>query len=307
MIAYPNSIVEADVCILDTSATPSSMSEEEAEYAGNRNVAWNINLLLFLHRAGFIDLLDASYSIERKSYLIKAKIVNPSIMGDPEKLAAALEEPREHEYSSQMEGYYIIRDLVASPKSNCWGRTFRHLFPLAKEVCNGCPCDIEGRITTDAVFKLRIPPKLTLPPRDASPKLSRNMGSFNSLIVSRRQDGLCSKEEVMEFAQHAAKNELGVLVVPKRLEDCMVYPGTVLNYDEFFFAISNAPYLFADGVACVFENNNSINNSLYKNLNRLEKEGYRRVLFCYEEMMIASVGRTIQDCFDGHTISVEKF
>lgn len=67
MLSNPAAMIDADECVLNTSATPATMTDDEAEYAGNRNVAWNVNLLLFLHRTGFIDLLDASYVFDKNS------------------------------------------------------------------------------------------------------------------------------------------------------------------------------------------------------------------------------------------------
>ena len=89
MLSNRNAIIDADECVLDTSATPSTMSEEEAEYAGNRNVAWNVNLLLFLHRIGFIDLLDASFVPEKKAYTVKVKLLRTDVLGDSERLSEA--------------------------------------------------------------------------------------------------------------------------------------------------------------------------------------------------------------------------
>ena len=307
MLTSQNTFVNADECLLDTSATPSSMSFEEAEYAGNLNIAWNVNLLLFFHRIRFIDLLDAKYVSEKQSYLVKAKLLRTDILGDSERLQNALVEPREHEFQSQMTGYYIIRDLIASPKSTCWGRTFKHLFPLSKEVCNGCPADPDGRVTTDVRFKLRLPPSITIPATEPIGKLRRKMGPFNELVVRRYSSGKCTPEEVGLMSDKAQEYGLGCLVVPERFSGTIHFRGLVLNYDEFFFAVNNTPYLFACGVLCVFEGDTNTNYSLYKNLCVLDTQGYRRVLYCNENTVIAANGKSIRESSDCYAIPVEKF
>lgn len=313
MLTNPTALIDADECVMNTSATPATMTDEEAEYAGNRNVAWNINLLLFLHRTGFIDLLDASYVFDKKSvppkryYTVTIKLLQPDILSDDDSLTAALTEPRAREYDAQMAGYRIMSELVSSPKSLCWGRVFRHLFPLSREVCNGCPADPEGRITSDEAYKLRTNPDIKLPPARPSLRLNRNMGSFNEMIISRPSNGPCSLEEIVVIAEKASQNNIGALVVPNRLSDQIVYDGILLNYDEFYYAVAHCPYFFAKGVVCIFDGDAGTNFSLYKNLGKLDVYGYRRVLYCNENTIVANGGKTIREYSDGYPIPIQKF
>ena len=313
MLCNPAAMIDADECVLNTSATPATMTDEEVEYAGNRNVAWNVNLLLFLHRTGFIDLLDASYVFDKNSvppkkyYTVTIKLLQPDILSDDDSLTAALTEPRAREYEAQMAGYRIISELVSSPRSLCWGLVFRHLFPLSREVCNGCPADPEGRITNDETYKLRTDPDIKLPPARPSRRLERNMGSFSEMIISRLSNGSCSLEEVAVIAEKASQNNIGALVVPHRLADQIVYDGILLNYDEFYYSVAHCPYFFAKGVVCIFDGDTGTNFSLYKNLEKLDAYGYRRILYCNENTIVANGGKTIREHSDGYPIPIQKF
>ncbi len=307
MLSNPNAMVDYDNCILDTSTAPYSMSEDEAEYAGNMNVAWNINLLLFLHRIGYIDLTDASYIPEKKAYSVKVKLIRTDILANQELLSKELQEPRKSEYDSQMSGYYAIRDLVQSPKSKCWGRAFKKLFPLAKEVCNGCPCDPKGRITTDSIFKLRAPISISLDTSIPSIKLRRNMGQFSEMVVRRNNKGPLTKEELQMVSNAASDNALGCMVIPNRLIKSIQFDGTLLTYEEFYFAVQNTPYMFSKGLLCAFESDINANSTLYRHINSLETKGYKVVLFCNENEVITSNGRTLKNALDGYAISLDRF
>jgi hypothetical protein len=312
LLNHPAAIIDVDECVLDTSATPTTMTEEEVEYAGNRNVAWNINLLLFLHRTGFIKLMDARYVINnsttpaKKYYTVTIKLLQPDILGDFERLSKAIEEPRNQESHSQMTGYYFIRNLVSSPKSKCWGQVFKHLFPLSREVCNGCPSDPEGRTTTDALYKLRIDPNIKLPSSTANRHLERNMGSFDQMVVRRPHAGPCTLDEATLVTEKANQNDIGVLVVPDRFLDCLNSTGLLMSYDEFYFAAVHCPYLFAKGVLCIFDNQSDTDVTLYKNLERFNSLHYRRILYCNDNAIVTSNGKSIRDCVDGYAISIEK-
>ena len=312
MLSSPTAFIDGDECVLDTSTAPSSMTDEEAEYVGNRNVAWNINLLLFLHRIGFIELLDANYVFNKsvkpikKYYTIKAKLKAIDILGDEDRLTAALMEPRQKEYDAQMAGYRIMSELVSSPKAMCWGRVFKHLFPLSREVCNGCPADPEGRITTDDTYKLRIDPSIQLSPVRPCRRLDRNMGAFTQLVVKRSVSGACTLEEIKTLACKVSENNIGVFVVPKRFIDKVTVSSILLDYDEFYFAAKHCLYLFANGVLCAFDNDAGTNYTLYKNLEKLNEFNYRRILYCNENISVTSNGKALRECIDGYTIPIEK-
>ena len=307
MLSNPNAIIDVDQCVLDTSSTPATMSEEEAEYAGDWNIAWNVNLLLFFHRIGFIDLIDANYNPEKRSYTVKARLIRTDILGDAERLKKELAGPRDQEYQSQMHGYYIIRDLVANPKATCWGRIFKHLFPLSREVCNGCPADPNGRVTADSQYKLRIPPAISLPPVEPTRQLIRKMAHFTELIVKRNTSGKCSSDEVLFVSEKAFDYGIGCVIVPERLAKAATLSGLVFDYNEFFFAVKHAPYLFSKGVLCVFEDDANTNYSLYKNLCMLEEHKYRRILYCNENDVISGSGKPIRECVDCYSIPVDRF
>lgn len=307
MLHSPSAMINADECVLDTSTPPVSMTDEEAEYAGNRNVAWNINLLLFLYRTGFIDLLDASYIQEKKAYSVKIKLLRIEDLSDADKLSQSLIEPRETEYQLQMAGYRIISELVSAPNSKCWGRTFKHLYPLSKEVCNGCPADPNGRITTDEKYKLRLNPDIQILPQTPSRKLSRNIASFNEMVIRRENSGPCAESEVNTIAEKANANSIGILIAPKSLLANVETDCLVLDYDEFYFTANHCPYLFAKGMVCVLDGDNFLKSMLFKTARKLEKFGYRCILYANENALVMSDGKALRECVDGYTISLSKF
>ena len=302
-------IIDVDICIMDTSATPPTMTDEESDVAGNRNVAWNINLLLFLHRIGFIELLDTNYVIDNysKRYTVTIKLIKPDVLSDDAILVKALTKPRDIEYKSQISGYRIIRNLVSSPNSKCWGRIFKHLYPLSRDVCSGCPVDHEGRITTDDTYKLRVDPDISLPAKVPSTHLNRIIGDYRQLVVKRKTIGPCTLQEAVNITEKANLNEIGALVAPKRFVDNLEFDGILFDYDEFYFASVHCPYLFANGIVCIFDDEVHINTSLFRYLEKLDAFGYLRILYCNDKDIITTNGKTLRENNDGYTIWSEKF
>lgn len=215
-------------------------------------------------------------------------------------------EPRETEYQLQMAGYRIISELVSAPNSKCWGRTFKHLYPLSKEVCNGCPADPNGRITTDEKYKLRLNPDIQILPQTPSRKLSRNIASFNEMVIRRENSGPCTESEVNTIAENNA-NSIGILIAPRSLLANVETDCLVLDYDEFYFTANHCPYLFAKGMVCVLDGDNFLKSMLFKTARKLEKFGYRCILYANENALVMSDGKALRECVDGYTISLSKF
>lgn len=307
MLNSSSALIGTDECILDTSVASTAMTDDQAEYAGNKNMAWNTNLLLFLHRTGFISLEDVRFDPGKSSYMVTVKLLKPEILGNKDALTKALEDPRKEEYSSQIEGYREMSRLISSPNSRCWGWTFRHLFPLAAEVCNGCPCDPNGRVTTDRQYKVREGLSLVLPSSKESRILRRHLGSYRTLVVQDPDADRLSEIELKSICEKANRCGIGVLIIPDEMREYASFEGLILTYPEFYTTIEKLPCLFQAGVMCVFPDDETVGNTLYRNLCKLDVYNYIKIIYCSENFRLSSTGKTLSDTVDGYTISLEKF
>ena len=297
--------LDGDVAVFDTAATPNSMTIEEAEYAGNLNMSWNINLLLFLHRVGFIQLTDAVFQVSTNSYLITAKLLRLDVLNDIESLKKALDLPRQRELDLQLLGYRVMRDLVQRPTSNCWGHIFKQLFPLSKEVCNGCPADERGRSSFDVTYKLRERPNIELEPVLPNKRLKRKMGSYQELIVTC-DSPILSLDILETVAEKAELCGIGTMVIPAEYASKIKYDGMLLTYEEFHFTAKMAPYLFYKGIICCFDKDQNTNYALMQSLDKIKPFGYACLLLCNETMHMPSTGKSIADSLDANSVSYQQ-
>ena len=306
MMQAPSAIITGSDCVLDTTTPPDTFEEEEMEYAGNRNMFWNINLLLFFHRIGFIKLQETTYDPDRNAYTVSVHLNDPDLLHDEELMTEALKMPREREYQSQMEDYYVIRDLVEYPKRMCWGRVFRHLYPLSRDVCNGCPCDMEGRYTLDEEYKLRQEPEISLQSKSKPAPYDRLFGSYNNLMILRNDNGPCSDEEIALLSSKLNANPVGAVVLPDRFLFSTDFKGLVLSYQEFLFAVKWTPYLFAEGIVCVLDDKNNKNLSIIKAVEKLQEKHYWALLYLSEDEY-TRMERSLKSHFDGYSVSLDRF
>lgn len=296
--------LEGDVAVFDTAAASDTMSYEEAEYAGNLNMSWNVNLLLFLYRIGYIDLLDAVYQSSTNSYYITAKLLKLDILVDPIRLETELATPRQEELNLQLHGYRVMRDLVQHPSSNCWGHAFKQLFPLAKELCSGCPADEHGKSSFDAVYRIREKPLLDLQPQEPNKRLKRRMGSYQDLVIT--SDDYYSEKVIQEVAERCELCGIGAMVVPKQFAKTIKFNGLLLSYDEFFFTSKTAPYLLYKGLVCCFDKDQNTNSALMLSLETPKTLGYVRLLLCNELMHVPQTGKSVADSLDANCVHYQQ-
>ena len=296
--------MDGDVAIFDTAATPDSRTYEETEFAGNLNMSWNVNLLLFLYRNGFIDLIDAVYQTSTNSYLITARLLKLEVLGDASRLEIELAEPRQNELDQQLQGYRVMRDLVQHPSAFCWGHAFKQLFPLAKELCSGCPADEHGKSSFDAVYKIRETPLLELKPQRPNKRLKRRLGSYQDLIITSEDN--YDESVIQELANRAELCEIGAMVVPKQLAKRIAFNGLLLSYEEFYFSSKVVPYLFNKGIVCCFDRNQDTNYALMQSLEVLKALGYARILLCNELMYMPQTGKSVVDSLDANIIYYQQ-
>ena len=305
MMQAPTAIINGSDCVLDTTTPPDTFEEDEMEYAGNRNMFWNLNLLLFFHRIGFIALQETVYDPERNAYTVSVHLNDPELLYDEELLTEALNIPRAEEYQSQMEDYYVIRDLVEHPKRVCWGRVFRHLYPLSRDVCNGCPCDPEGRYTLDEDYKLRKSPGIALQPVPKPAPYDRLFGSYNNLMILRNDNGPCSDTEIDLLNSKLNTSPVGAVVLPDRFLFSTDFKGLVLSYPEFKFAVKCLPYLFAEGVLCVLDDKKSKNLSLIKSMAKLLENHCWALLYLSEDEY-NRIDSSLKSHLNGYSISLDR-
>lgn len=298
MLNSDRSVVFGDTANIDTATPPSTFTEQEVEYAGDRNVAWNVNLMLFLYRTGFIDVQEVLYSNETRSYHFVVKLIQLDNLRDRLRLEASLVHVRQNELNAQLEGYYLMRNLVQKPEKQCWGAIFKALYPLAKELCNGCPTNTEPYAATENTYKIRVKPSITLPLAKGQNALQRYMGKYSRFIIRNPAKDDYPVDDIIRAADKMNEVGVGCLVIPDKLIGHVSYSGMIMTYAEFRCMVEFCPFLFAAGVMIVFSSDDIINDTIFTWGEALENFGYRRVYYCDDNMYIQSKRRTITSFID---------
>ncbi|WP_248402984.1 helicase-related protein [Butyrivibrio fibrisolvens] len=123
---------------IDSSVTPEHLKYSKT---GQKNSGWNQNVLLFLIRCGFLDIVDVkrSFTSGYKSYVITVRQKKFFTSRDNEAFEQLVEEQREKERKSILEAREAVEKMLSKNNEDCFSYYFQQEFPYTDGGCNGCP------------------------------------------------------------------------------------------------------------------------------------------------------------------------
>lgn len=285
-------MVDGDLVTANLSTVPVTFSKEEAEHAGLRNMCWNINALLLLHRRGYISIESARYDAREQTYLFSFRIINVDLLQDTDLLTQLLEKDRQQEYNMRVDGYHKMADMVRRPRAKCWAKRFVTLYPYAKPICSGCPAHPDGSGIVENHFRIRQEFCLNVDPDPPGRLLRRYMGILpNMLIPIEAYDEI----DIVQVAEACDKLSLAAFIYPdnitlSRETDCMTF-----THSEFLEVAKKASWLLRNGMLILLSDDPVISNKVFEAATSGNMESYRKVWCCKLSTKITSHNRSINE------------
>lgn len=303
MLHASQTIVEGDLVTADLDTVPTSFSREEAEHAGSRNMSWNANTLLLLHRQGYIKLVESVYDLQKNTYRMTFRLLDLQRLLDDNRLKASLQEDRQREYNMRMQGYYKIRDLVQAPRAKCWANHFVSLYPLSYPLCSGCPAHSEPRRGKDDLFKIRANCKLHMEAAAPSVILRRKMGPLLDLMLPWDHHQPPTVQRLMEVAERL---DVGSVVYPDEIQEEFTPSSMALTYSEFEVLAQRVPWILNKGFILLMTESAETNDHLIHLVSRDELSGYRKIWCGRPDAYIPSRGKPLQEFLNCHQLALSS-
>lgn len=285
-------MVDGDLVSADLNTVPDTFSKEEAEHAGLRNMCWNINAMLLLHRRGYICIESTSFDANEQTYFFNFRIKDVDLLQNTEHLIKLLEKDRQQEYDMRVDGYHKIADMVKHPRAKCWGKQFVALYPYAKPICSGCPLHPEGAGISEDRFRIRQEFNLAVEPEPPGLLLRRYMGVLPNMLIPVEE---YNEVNLVQVAEVCDKLKLAALVYPDdatlNIEtECMSF-----THSEFLEVAKKAPWLLRNGMLILLSDDSVISNKVFEVASFGNMEPYRKVWCCKLNTKIKSQNRSINE------------
>lgn len=291
-------MIDGNIVWVDLNTVPTSFTEDEAEHAGMQNMCWNTNMLLLLHRQGYIDIEKASYEAKKKTYYFQFKIRNIELLRDEERLSEALADDRQREYEMRVEGYRKMEELIHRPRGKCWARQFVSLYPFAQPICSGCPVHPEGSSVKEDAICIRRDSVGDVKPDAPGRLLRRYMGALNNMLIPIED---YDEIDIRVVAEKVEKLNLACLVYPDSYEMGFSFGCMTLKHTEFLVVAEKVPWVLRNGMMIVLCDDTAISNRVFEAADRGMAAKYRKVWCCKPDTRIVSKNRTINEFLDCHS------
>lgn len=285
-------IIDGEKVIVDLNTVPKSFTAEEAEHAGMRNMCWNANTLLLLHRQGYIEIVEAKYDAVKKTYLFSFMINDIELIKDSEKLTDAISEDRQKEYDMRVAGYHKMADIIHRPKAKCWGKHFVSLYPYAQPICKGCPVHPEGTSVREDDICIRDKSIVNMDPDNPSILLKRYIGSLNDLMVPVDDYDDVDINVVIEKAN---KLNIACVVIPDNYSEINTNGCLGLTHSEFITIANDIDWVLRNGIMFLLNDDAAINNKIFEIAENGNFLKYKKVWCCKPSTRIVSKNRPLNE------------
>ena len=295
-------LIEGDIIVADLNTVPNSFTDDEAQHAGMRNMLWNANTLLLLHRKGYIRITHASYDAQQKTYFFTFKMLDVALLYDKDRLGETIASARQNEYDMRVSGHHKMADIVHRPRAKCWGRQFVSLFPLARPICSGCPAH-EGKTSAiEDSIRIRLESEIDCEVSEPSKLLKRHMGPLTDLLVPIND---YRDLDIDLIGEKAKKLNVSCVVYPDGCEPTREAGCLFFSHSEFIAVASKVAWIMRNGLFIILSDNANSNNMIFEAANKNGIEHYRKIWCCKIDTLILSRNKTIHDFLNCRTCNLE--
>lgn len=101
-----------------------------------RNMNWNIYVLLLLRRYELIKIVDVIS--DRQNYTFLIEVINPVLFYETKELEDTISSIREREFSMKTRAFTAITSNIYGKNNDCWSEMFYDTYEYCLERCSGC-------------------------------------------------------------------------------------------------------------------------------------------------------------------------
>lgn len=138
MINSLNTIKYGDGKVLiDASTKPSyNESEDFLDWANERDINWNVYVIMLLKRSGLLNLLDVEY--ENGKYYFLVNLIERRLLKESEQIQDIIQKIRDFEWKETESEFRLIKEMLKYSSNQCVSDTFCEIYDLTDHCCSGC-------------------------------------------------------------------------------------------------------------------------------------------------------------------------
>lgn len=156
MYSAKESIRKKNISYIDTSVKPDYSDDEmDDSPTSDKDIDWNVYVLLFLRRYNMIKIHEVSSQGGR--YYIATEIVDDRLRTNDNTLQAIIEQYREKEWDYYNGAFEVMHTAIKHSKNRCWSEMFYETYTKVSEYCAGCNDHDDIIQDTSSEYPLKVP------------------------------------------------------------------------------------------------------------------------------------------------------
>ncbi|MCH4284561.1 DEAD/DEAH box helicase [Amedibacillus hominis] len=280
--------------LIDTYVKPKYNSNEEfIDSISSQDINWNVYVILFLRRNGFITIDDIQYVNQK--YVFYITILERKLLAKNDETFSVIDNARNNEWKNTEREFTLMRNNLKKVGKCCWSDMFTKIYRKTDEYCAGCNEHMDVINFEDSkTLKADITGPLSSISLDIN---SYMLGTKCMLLVSKAYE-----YEILNIIDLGINTFVSdeymlerIIESTKKLENNFSTLFTC-NYREFLELISLNRYYMSGVIGIYFPVEISLQNRL---INIIEKcindENMRFILFAADDPFIINKNKRLSE------------
>lgn len=280
--------------MIDTYVKPNYNSDEEfIDSISSQDINWNVYVILFLRRNGFITIDDIQY-INHK-YVFYITVLERKILSNNEETFSMIDNVRNSEWKNTEHEFALMRNNLNKVGKCCWSDMFTKIYRKTSDYCAGCNAHTDI-INFEDLKTLKVDIKKPLSP--ISEDINNYMFGTKCMLITS------------EFIENEIFNAIGfginafvsdkymmekVVLSTENLKDNFSSLFTC-NYVEFIELISSNRYYLSGVIGICLPADVSMQNRLINIVERcINEENMKFILFATDDPFIANKNKRLSE------------
>lgn len=280
--------------MIDTYVKPNYNSDEEfIDLISSQDINWNVYVILFLRRNGFITIDDIQY-VNHK-YIFYITVLKRKILSNNEETFSIIDHVRNNEWKNTEHEFLLMRNNLNKVGKCCWSDMFTKIYRKTSDYCAGCNEHTEI-INFEDLKTLKVDIKKPLP--SISEGINDYMFGTKCMLITCE----CIEQEiysVIKFGINAFVSDK--YMMEKVVESTENLDGNfsslfTCNYIEFIELISSNRYYLSGVIGICLPTDVSMQNRLINIVEKcINEENMRFILFASDDPFIMNKNKRLSE------------
>lgn len=280
--------------LIDTYVKPDYNADEEfIDSISSQDINWNVYVILFLRRNGFITIDDIQY--DNYKYVFYITVVERKILSNNAETVSLIDNFRNSEWKKTEHEFTLMRNNLQKVGKICWSDMFTKIYRKTNDYCAGCNehtdiIDFEDTKTLKA---------------DINEPLSIARNSFENYMFGTRcmlsVNKVC-KDDIKECISNGvnvfvADNGIIESTLNATVEEAVSYADLfVCNYIEFIELISANKFYMSGVISIYLPDEISLQNRLVNIIeNCIKTTDIRFIFFSESDYLITNKNKKLSE------------